>query len=110
MQCIFSDYMAGVVSEVALTSASSSSGSFAGMKDYRKTSSFLHPCSLCSIVCGSSLHCGHVGSAGESNKWMYALSSGVCPDRKRARKLAYARFELAEKIVAPHGSSGPIFG
>ncbi len=52
----------------------------------RRISQFGHLCCQCSSVCGSSLHSGHVGSAAGSSKWVYALRSGVCPDRRRARE------------------------
>ncbi len=37
----------------------------------------------------------HVGSTAGSNKWAYALTSGVCPYRKRARRTASTKFEGA---------------
>ncbi len=40
------------------------------------------------------LHNGHVGSAAGSSKWAYALRSGVCPDRRRARGTASALLEV----------------
>ncbi len=61
----------------------------------RGTSMFGHLCSQCSGVCGSSLHSGHVGSAAGSSRWTYALRSGVCPARRRARRTASALLELA---------------
>ncbi len=51
-------------------------------------SGFGHYYSQWSTVCESSLHSGHVGLAVGSNKWAYAVSSGVCPDRRRARRTA----------------------
>ncbi len=41
------------------------------------------------------MHCGHVVSAAGSDNWACALSSGVCPDRKRVRRKASARLEVA---------------
>ncbi len=49
----------------------------------------------CSTGCCSSLHSRHVGSAAASSRWAYALSSGVCPDRRRPGRTATARFEVA---------------
>ncbi len=48
-----------------------------------------------STACGSVMHCGHVVSAAGSNNLAYALSSGVCSDRRRARRRASARCEVA---------------
>ncbi len=81
---------------MALASASTFSGSVVrtpsggeGLpKGCRRTSRLRHLCSQCSGVCGSSLHSGHVGSAAGSSRWAYALRSGVCPARRRARKTA----------------------
>ncbi len=61
----------------------------------RRASRFGHLCSQCSSVCGSSLHSGHVGSAAGSTKWAYALRSGVCPARRRARRTTSALLEVA---------------
>ncbi len=55
----------------------------------------LHLCSQCSSVCGSSLHSRHVESAAGSSWWTYALRSGVCPARRRARRTASALLEVA---------------
>ncbi len=54
-----------------------------------------HVCSQCSTICGSSIHREYVWSTDRSNKWAYALSRGVCPDLKRARRMAAALFEVA---------------
>ncbi len=61
----------------------------------RRTSRFGHLCSQCSSVCGSSLHSGHVGSAAGSSRCAFALRSGVCPARRRARRTASALLEVA---------------
>ncbi len=37
----------------------------------------------------------HVGSAAGSSRWAYALMSGVCPARRRARRTASAMLEVA---------------
>ncbi len=60
----------------------------------RRTSRLGHLCSQCSSVCGSSLHSVHVGSAAGSSRWAYALRSGVCPARRRARRTASALLEV----------------
>ncbi len=52
-----------------------------------------HLCNQCSRVWGSFLHSGHVGSAAGSSRWAYALRSGVCPARTRARRTAPALLE-----------------
>ncbi len=51
--------------------------------------------SHCSRVCGSSSHSGPVGSAVGSSRWAYALRSGVCPARRRAKRTASALLEVA---------------
>ncbi len=61
----------------------------------RRTSRFGHLCSQCSSVCGSSLDSGHVGSAAGTSRWAYALRSGVCPARRRARRTTSALLEVA---------------
>ncbi len=60
----------------------------------RRTSRFGHLYSHCSTDCGSFMHSGLIGLAGRFNKWTYAVSSGVCPDRKSDRLTAYAQSEL----------------
>ncbi len=40
------------------------------------------------------MHSGYVRLVTGSNKWTYALSSGVCPDRRRARRTESARLEV----------------
>ncbi len=62
---------------------------------FRRTSRFVHLCSQCSSVYGSSLHSGHVGSVAGSSKWAYALRSGVCHDRRWSRRTASVRLEAA---------------
>ncbi len=69
----------------------------------RRASRFGHLCSQCSSVCGSSLHSGHVGSAAGSSRWAYALRSGVCPARRRARRTASAFLENCSYIMAVWG-------
>ncbi len=49
----------------------------------RWTLKFVHLCSHCFSVCGSSMHSGHVGSSAGSTKWAYALRSGVHPNCRR---------------------------
>ncbi len=61
----------------------------------RRTSKFGHLSSQCPSVCVASMHNGYVGSAARSSQWVYALRSGVCPDRRRARRTASARLEVA---------------
>ncbi len=51
-----------------------------------RTSRFGYLCSQRSSVCGSSFHSGHFGLAAGFSKWAYALRSGVCPARRRARR------------------------
>ncbi len=61
----------------------------------RRPSRLGHLCSQCSSVCGSSLHSGHVGLAAGSSRLAYALRSGVCPARRRARRTASTLLEAA---------------
>ncbi len=56
----------------------------------RRTSRFWH---------FSSMLCKHVGSAAGSNKWAYALSSGMCPDHRRTKRTAPVRFAIALQSV-----------
>ncbi len=54
-----------------------------------------HLCSQRSIVCGSSMHRSHEGSAVGSNTWTFTLISGVYFDCRRANRTAPVWFELA---------------
>ncbi len=45
------------------------------------------------------MHGGHVGCAAGSNKWAYALRSGVCPERWLASRTAPCRFEEALQSI-----------
>ncbi len=36
---------------------------------------------------------------GQSNRWVYALSSGVCPELRRAARVASSRFEVTLNVV-----------
>ncbi len=43
---------------------------------------------------------GHVRSVAGSSRWAYALRSGVCPARRRARRTASALLEVAMQSVS----------
>ncbi len=86
---------------MALASASTFSGSVVRTQSggeglpkvcCRRTSKFGHLGSQCSSDCSSPLHSG---SAAGSSNWAYTLRSGVCLDRRRARKTASALLESA---------------
>ncbi len=66
-----------------------------GAKHYRRWVAGGHRDYVSTAVCGSSLHSGHVGSAAGPSTWAYALRSGVCLDRRRARRTASALLEVA---------------
>ncbi len=48
------------------------------------------------------MHSEHALLAAGSNKWAYALNSGVFPVRTRARRTASARFEVAMQSAIPN--------
>ncbi len=65
-----------------------------GAYDFQRyvTLRFGHLCSQWFTVCGFSMHRGHVGLSSGS-------SSGMCPDRRRARRAAHARLEVIRLLV-----------
>ncbi len=65
----------------------------------RRTSRFGHLFSQCPSASVASMHNGYVGSAARSSQWMYALRSGVRPDRRRVRRTASARLKVAMQLA-----------
>ncbi len=65
----------------------------------REDSEYGYLCSQCSSVCGTSLHCGHVGSAAGSSRW--SNGCGAVVSSKLSRWAACHRFSELEVLAAP---------